>query len=354
MRFLWPELLWLLLLLLPLAVLAYLELLRRRKRTAIRYASLRLVREALGPGRGWRKHVPPLLLLLAVAAAILALARPSATVVLPSDHVTLVLAIDVSLSMRATDVQPNRLAAAQAAAKQFIADLPKHVRVGVVSFAGTANVVQAPTGERERLAEAIDRFELQRATATGSAILVSLATLRPEVGIDIEQELFASDWSHMDPGMAATPIDRARTAKKMPQPVPPGSYDAGAIIMLSDGRRTTGPDPVEVAKLAADLGVRVHTVGFGTREGGEVSGMGGWSFYARLDEEALKAVAKITAAEYFQAASAGELHKVYRDLNTKLGLERKEEEVSALFSGAAAAFALLAALLSLLWFYRRA
>ncbi len=353
MRFLWPELLWLLLLL-PLLALAYLDMLRRKKKAAIRYASLRLIRDALGRGPGVRRHVPPLLFLLAMAAAILALARPSATVVLPAEHATLILAIDVSLSMRATDVLPNRLSAAQAAAKQFIADLPKNVRVGLVTFAGTAAVVQAPTADREQLAAAIDRFELQRATATGSGLLVSLAALLPEAGIDIEPVLFDNEWSHMDPGGAAAPLDRSRAAKKLPKPVPPGSYDSGAIIMLSDGRRTSGPDPVEVAKLAANLGVRVHTVGFGTREGGEVAGMGGWSFYARLDEEALKAVARTTGGEYFQAASAGELGKVYKDLHAKLGLEKKEEEVSALFSGVAAGLVLLAALLSLLWYYRRA
>lgn len=350
MRFLWPELLWLLLLL-PALVLAYLAMLRRKKKAAIRYASLRLVRGALGPRHALRRHVPPLLFLFAMAAAILALARPSATVTLPADYMTLVLAVDVSLSMRATDVEPNRLSAAQAAAKEFIAGLPKNVRVAIVSFAGTATLVQAPTADHDQLVAAIDRFELQRATATGSGLLIALATLRPEVGIDLEPLLFGGEWAHMDPG--AAPIDPRRAAKNMPRPVAPGSYDAGAIIMLSDGRRTSGPDPIEVAKLTADLGVRVHTVGFGSRDGGEVPGMGRWSIYARLDEETLKAVAKMTGGEYFYAATGPELRKVYQDLNAKMGLEKKETEVSALFSGAAAALLVLAALLSLLWFYRR-
>jgi Ca-activated chloride channel family protein len=135
--------------------------------------------------------------------------------------------------------------------------------------------------------------------------------------------------------------------------VPPGTYDAGAIIMLSDGRRTTGPDPIDVAKLAADLGVKVHTVGFGTTGGAEVPGMGGWSFYARFDEQTLKAIARLTGGDYFHAASAEDLRKVYRNLNTKLELEHRESELSALFAAAAAALLAAAGLLSLLWFRMR-
>jgi Ca-activated chloride channel family protein len=353
MRFLWPDLLWLLLGA-PALVAAYLYALRR-KSAAVRYASLLLIREAIGPGQRWRRHMPPLLFLLALLVAIVAMARPSAVFVLPSQQPTIVLAIDVSRSMRATDVEPNRISAAQTAAKSFVDELPKNVRVGIVSFAGTAAVVQTPTESRDDLLTAIDRFQLQRGTATGSGLLVSLALLLPDSGIDLESIVFDSAFSRW--GGGAAPIDRTRkaekTGKKDLAAVAPGSYASGVIIMMSDGRRTTGPDPVQAAKMAADRGVRVYTVGFGTREGATVDS-DGWSFYARLDEEALKAVADITHAEYFHAGTAADLRRVYQNLSSKLAMERKDTEVSAVFSIVAALFAFVAALLSLLWFHRPA
>jgi len=352
MRFLWPDLLWLLFGV-PALVAAYFYAQRRRKKAALRYPSLMLLRDALGRGRGWRRHVPPVLFLLAIAAAILAVARPSALVVLPSEYLSIVLAMDVSRSMQATDVEPNRISAAQSAAKSFVEELPKNVRLGIVSFAGTAAVVQTPTEKRGDMLAAIDRFELQRGTATGSGLLLALSLLFPDDGIDLESAIFGSEFSRT--GGGAAPLERtgraAKAEKKEFRPVAPGSYTSAAIIMLSDGRRTTGPDPLEAARMAADRGVRVYTVGFGTKEGASV-GYEGWSFYARLDEETLKAVAKLTGAEYFHAGTAADLRKIYQGLNAKFALERQETEVSALFSAAAALLLLGAALLSLLWFHR--
>jgi Ca-activated chloride channel family protein len=354
MRFLWPDLLWLLLGV-PALVAAYCYALLRKKKSAIRYASLALVRDAVGPGQRIRRHIPPLLFLLAMTAAIIAVARPTAVFILPSQQQTIVLAIDVSRSMRATDVEPNRITAAQAAAKSFIQDMPKDVRVGIVTFAGTAAVVQTPTDNREDLLAAIDRFQLQRATATGSGLIVALSVLFPEAGIDLESAVFDRSFSRLSG--AAAPIDRPRkdqkAARESAKPVAPGSYASGAIVLLSDGRRTTGPDPVEAAKMAAERGVRVYTVGFGTRAGGPID-FGGWSAYVVLDEEALKAVAHLTGGEYFHAGTAADLRKVYQKLTSKLSLEKKETEVSALLSAAAALLALCAAMLSLAWFHRNA
>jgi len=171
--------LWLLLLA-PALVVLYLWLLHRRKKTAVRFASVALVKQALGKGPGWRRHVPAALLLAAVSVLLLAAARPMARLKLPSQAQTIILAMDVSGSMRATDVKPNRLIAAQEAAKAFVAALPRNVRIGVVSFAGTAAVVQAPTHSREDVVASIDRFQLQRATAIGSGLVLSLATLFPD------------------------------------------------------------------------------------------------------------------------------------------------------------------------------
>jgi Ca-activated chloride channel family protein len=351
MRFLWPDLLWLLLGA-PALVAAYLYALRRKK-AAVQYASLLLVRDALGPAQRWRRHVPPLLFLFALLVAVVAIARPSSVFLLPSQQQTIVLAIDVSRSMLATDVDPNRITAAQAAAKSFIEELPKDIRVGIVTFAGTAAVVQTPTNNRDDLLAAIDRFQLQRATATGSGLLVSLALLLPDSGIDLESIVFDSAFSRWGGGGA--PIDRTRkegkAGKKEVTPVAPGSYTSGVIVMMSDGRRTTGPDPVQAAKMAADRGVRVYTVGFGTREGATVESYG-FSFYARLDEDTLKAVAHITDAEYFYAGTAADLRAVYQKLSSRLAMERKDTEVSALFGALAALLAFVAALLSLLWFHR--
>jgi Ca-activated chloride channel family protein len=344
MNFLWPDFLWLLLAL-PLLVLAYIWLLRRKKKMALRYASLSIVKEALGPGQTIRRHIPPALFLLALAAMLVAAARPQAVVMLPSNQQTIILAMDVSGSMRATDVKPSRLEAAQAAAKSFLADLPRHVKVGIVAFAGSAQVAQLPTTNREDLVTAIDRFQLQRATATGNAIVISLATLFPDAGIDLESLQVGRDRKL---GFA---IDGERKPKKDFTPVAPGSYTSAAIIMLTDGQRTTGVDPMEAAKLAADRGVRVYTVGIGTVDG-ETIGFEGWSMRVRLDEETLKAIANKTNAEYFYAGTGPDLQKVYQALSSRLTVEKKETEVSALFALAAAALALLSAGLSLLWFNR--
>jgi Ca-activated chloride channel family protein len=325
---------------LPLLVLAYLWVLLRKKKLAVKYASLSMVREAIGAGGRIRRHVPPLLFFLALAAMLVAMARPQATITLPTQHETVILAMDISGSMRATDVEPNRLVAAQNAAKQFVNEQPENVRVGVVAFAGTATVAQAPTRNRDDVLAAIDRFQLQRATAIGSAIIVSLATLFPNEGYDVASFSYGAD--------AARKGDKNAPAKKT---APPGSYASAVIILLTDGQRTTGPDTVQAARLAADRGVRIYTVGVGTPEG-KIIGFEGWSMRVRLDEETLKTVADLTRGEYFYAGNAVDLNKVYQSLNAKLVLERKKTEVTALFAAAAALLAVLSAALSLAWFHR--
>lgn len=350
MRFLSPELLWLLLGV-PALVAAYVALQRRKKPAALRYASLDLIKNALGTGNRLRRHLPPLLFLIAIAAMLLAIARPTAVITLPSEQRTVVLAIDVSLSMRASDVEPSRIVAAQEAAKAFIREQPPDVRVGIVSFAGTALLVQAPTQNRDDLIAAIDRLELQRHTAIGSGLIMALATIFPEAGIDLESMIFGSGAGDRRRGIA---IDKAGKSDAKPfTPVPPGSYASAAIILLSDGRRTTGPDPLDAAKMAADRGVRVFTVGLGSAQGG-TAGFEGWSMYMRFDEETLKAVAEATRGSYFSAASAAELRKVYQELNTRFMMEKKETEIGALFTALAALLVVAAATLSLLWFNRLA
>jgi Ca-activated chloride channel homolog len=346
--FLWPEFLWLLLLL-PLLILLYVWLLRRKKKTALRYASLSIVREAMGKGQSFRRHIPPLLFLMSLAAMLVASARPSAVVSLPSQRETIMLAMDVSGSMRATDVLPNRLVASQNAAKAFLAELPRSVRVGIVAFAGTAAVVQPPTLSREDLVTAIDKFQLQRGTAIGNGIVVSLSELFPDAGIDLASMQYGRERTR------GTSIDQAskddKTGKKEFVPVAPGSYTSAAIILLTDGQRTTGVDSLEAAKAAADRGVRVYTVGVGTVDG-ETIGFEGWSMRVKLDEETLKGIARATQAEYFYAGTASDLKKVYETLSSRLAVEKKETEISGLVALLAAALAMLSAGLSLAWFNR--
>ncbi len=349
LNFVWPQLLWLLLAL-PLLVLLYVWLLRRRKQVALRYASLSIVREAMGKGPGWRRHVPPVLLLLAIGLMLLAAARPMATIVLPSQQQTIILAMDVSGSMRAEDVQPNRLVASQNAAKAFLADLPRHVKVGIVAFAGSAQVVQPVTLSREDLVAAIDKFQLQRATAIGSAIVVSLSELFPEQRINLGDLTYSRNTDPFSP--RGRSLDQPRPGTEKPfTPVAPGSYTSAAIILLTDGQRTTGVDTAEAAKMAAERGVRVYTVGVGTVDG-EIIGFEGWSMRVRLDEDSLKEVARATQAEYFYAGTAENLKKVYETLSSRLTVEKKETEISGLLALAASLLALLSAGLSVWWFNR--
>jgi Ca-activated chloride channel homolog len=343
MTFIWPQMLWLLAIV-PALVLAYLLILRRRKSAAVRYASLSVVKAAMGPGAGLRRHVPPALLLAALTLLLLAMARPAAMVTLPSQRQVVLLAMDVSGSMRAADVDPNRIIASQEAAKAFVATQPRSTRIGVVAFAGSAQLVQAPTLDREQIVAAIDRFQLQRGTNIGGGMLVSLQTIFPEAEFDLGPRFFI-------PGPRGAPLGEAAASEEPFAPVEPGSYESAVIVLLTDGQATVGPDPIEVARLAADRGVRVFTVGFGSREGQTV-GFGGMSMRVQLDEETLRQVAEITRGQYFHAGTSLDLDEVYRSLSSRLVMEREQTEITAFFSGAAAVLVVTAGLLSMMWFSR--
>jgi Ca-activated chloride channel family protein len=281
---------------------------------------------------------------------IAAIARPAAVVRLPSQHETVILSMDVSGSMRAKDVEPDRLTAAQAAAKAFVKETPRSTRIGVVAFAGTASLVQAPTHNREDLITAIERFQLQRATAIGSGILVALKAIFPDAEFDLRSSNPRGNRGRFGADAAKPPAGSPAAPPASP-PATPGSYQSAVIILLSDGQPTTGPDPIEAAHMAAERGVRVFTVGIGTPHGEILVGEG-WSMRVRLDEDTLKAIAKLTGGEYFYAGSAPDLKKVYQSLNSRFVMEKKETEVTALFAAAAALAAMISALLSLLWFNR--
>ena len=379
--FLWPSLLWLLLLV-PLMVGLYIWLLQRRKQGVVRYGNMGLLKQAAGPSN-WRRHLPPALLLGALTLLLLAVARPTAMVSLPSHRATVMMAMDVSGSMRAADIKPTRIEASQKAAKQYIKEQPKDVVIGMVAFSSSAFVVQNPTTDRQALDAAIDKFELQRGTAVGNAILVSLQTLFPQENFPISS--FNNGGFGGGGGMGGygggqggyggmsrfgrtaggncgrvaegggnvgRPLGQAGGAPtKAHVPVEPGTYKNGVIILMTDGQTTTGCDPIEAARLASEYGVRVFTIGFGTTRGNDVN-FGGFSMRAQLDEESLKKIADLTKAKYFKASSSEDLKSVYDLLTKQLVVEVKEMEVSSFFAAAAAILMMVAAGLSVAWFGR--
>ena len=352
----WPGLLWLLFLV-PALALAYIWAQRRRRKYAARYASLIVVKDALGKGPGIRRHVPVILFLAGLTVGIVAVSRPSATVTLPSNRGTVILAIDISGSMRAHDIKPSRIEAAKAAAKSFIEKQPRRIRVGLVAFAGTAALVQAPTTVREDLYAAIDRLYPQRATAVGSAILVALNAIfedekRSQSG-DTGQPPGSDPQATGSDPQAQPPADQplAQTPDQPPPPVAPGSYTSAVVVLLTDGQTNTGPDPLDAAQAAADRGVRVFTVGVGTNQG-DVVGAEGRYFRVSLDEDTLKKIAHNTAAAYYKASDESELMRIYNALSVRLVMGKDTLEVTALFAGIALAAFLLGGLLSQLWFNR--
>ncbi len=334
MTFLWARMLWLLLIV-PALVAAYILAQRRRQKYALRYASLSLVKEALGRGPGWRRHVPAILFLTAMTVMIAALARPAAIVVLPSQQGTIILTLDNSGSMRADDVKPSRMEAAKAAAKAFVAKQPKSQRVGVVGFAGTASLVQPPTRDHDAINAAIDRLTLQRATAIGSGILTSLNAILEEYGdrpVSFQPEPFGGE-QQSAPLAQGEPISTA------------------IIVLMSDGQSNTGPPPLEVVEQAASRGIKIYTVGLGSPDGTIIT------FYnramrVRLDEETLKRIAEKTNAAYFRAGTDTDLKEIYENLGSRLVFKPERMEITALFAAVAAFLMLGAGGLSLLWFNR--
>jgi Ca-activated chloride channel homolog len=333
MTFAWPGMLWLLVL---VPVLAALQVLipRRRRKHARRYASFVHVRDALGRAPGFRWHLPKLLFLLGVTAAMVALARPSATIMLPAQHGTVILSLDVSGSMRAKDIKPTRMDAVKDAARTFVRAQPPGVRFGIVAFSGTAFLVQPPTTDKGRVLASIERLQPQMYTAIGSGLLIALDAI---FGKPSEEPLDA-------------PLAQASPDTETP-PVAPGSYTSATIILLSDGQSNQGPDPLDAADKAAERGVRVFTIGVGTREGANV-GFGGFTFHAILDEATLRKIALITGGSYFKASSAEELRSIYHSMGARLELHKENTEITALFVAAALGLFVLMGVLAMAWFNR--
>ena len=341
MTFIWPTALWLLLLL-PLLTAAYVLLLRRKRKALLGYASPAMQSEIISSGPKHRRHITPMLLLISITILIAAVSRPAVILTLPSQRGTVILAMDISGSMRADDVEPNRMAAAERAARAFIKNQPKTVKIGIVAFASSSFVVQAPTLDRESLNSAINRFRTQIGTAVGSGIISSLGAIFEETPIPIE----------LTPSGRYSFLGEIENAKAPTlRPVPPGTFSPAVVVLLTDGQTTHGPDPVQVAQIAADLGVRIYTVGLGTPEG-VLLNFGNFSFHAILDEASLITIAELTEAVYYQAEDEIELLHIYETLSTELVFETEKMELTVILTALAAVLAMVAAGLALAWFGR--
>ncbi|MEZ5660786.1 MAG: VWA domain-containing protein [Burkholderiaceae bacterium] len=358
MTFLWPDLLWLLLLAaLPLALRAWLNRSRRADGDALR--GLARMHTGSPARKRARQRLPLLLMVLALLAMLFSVARPTARMSLPTANEIVVLAIDVSGSMAADDIQPTRLEAAQRAAHSFVASLPSNTRVSIVSFASSASVVLPPTRDRVDIERAIDQLQTQPGTAVGSAILMGLKALYPDIVIDMRTRsprvLSAEDTREpraRERGSALDgDADDLRPAVPESMAVEPGSAQWAAIVLLTDGQTNAGSDPIESARIAAALGVRVFPVGFGTAEG-MVLKRDGWSMRVRLDQETLQEVADITLGELYLADDALDLRQVYDELSLRLTVETREVEITGLVSALALILLLISAGLSLRWFNR--
>jgi Ca-activated chloride channel family protein len=357
MDVLWPGFL-VLLALVPLLIAAYIFVLRRRRRYAVRYSSLSLVRHVL-PRQSWvRRHLPFGLFLIALSSLTVALARPVSVVSVPTGQVTIMLTIDVSRSMCSSDIPPTRIQAAKNAADSFIRRQPANTQIGIVAFAGFAELVQPPTNDQSVLLAAVDSLQTGARTAIGSGILKAIDAI-----------------AEVDKSVAPSITNDGSTIA--PTPVPKGAYAPDIIVVLTDGVSNSGPQPLEAAQQAADRGLRVYTIGFGTANGAEFAfcgggfggggggfgggfggggggfgggfGGGGGGFRRGIDEDTLKQVSAITGGKYYSAESADQLDGVFRSLPTYLITKHQTTEITFAFAALGALMAALAIGLSVLW-----
>jgi Ca-activated chloride channel family protein len=318
MTFATPFLLWGVLLI-PLAALVYVWSQRRRIKYAARFTNLDLLANVVAASPGRRRHLPPVFALAALAALLVALARPEMVVAVPRDQATVVLAMDSSASMTATDVEPTRLDAAKSAASSFLDKLPARFRVGLVSFSSGASVLEEPTEDRDAVSSSLESLEGRVGTAIGDAILSSVQ-LAPE-----------------------------------DDPQAPDSKPLFAVLLLSDGANSAGIDPLEAAQVAKEAGVPVYTIALGTEAGsidlpnefGELQ-----PFPVPPDPETLRQIAEETGGRFFEAPSEADLQAVYEEIGSQVATEDEKRELTAAFAGAGAVFLIVGAGLSLLWFGR--
>lgn len=329
MTFLWPQLLFLLICA-PFLILLYARMQRRRRETAARFNALGFASGGM-TSAGARRHIPAIAFLLGVTVLLTSAARPQAPISLPRLEGTVILTFDVSGSMAADDMEPTRMEAAKAAARAFVEDQPASVLVGVVAFSDGGLSIQSPTNNKEETLATIDRLEPKRGTSLGNGILVSL-------------NLIAT--SHGDPSILQV---SAETDAPTPLTQPQGWYTSSMIVLLSDGENNQNPDPLISAELAADLGVRIYTIGVGSLTGDQIE-VEGFTVHSQLDEMMLRSISAETGGEYYFAADQEDLNRIYDDLKPQLTVRAEEMEVTAIFAGMGLAILMIGGLLSFLWF----
>ncbi|HEX5494624.1 MAG TPA: VWA domain-containing protein [Mycobacteriales bacterium] len=312
--FLAPKWLWLLLAVLALSLL-YVALQLRRKHYAARFTNTELLGSIVPRRPGWRRHVAFGLLVLALASLTTAMAKPTHKVKVPRDRATVVMAVDVSLSMKATDVAPSRIAAAKQAAKEFVKLLPPRINLGLVSFAGTADVLVTPTTNRDAVDSAIDNLQLAESTAIGEAVFSCLSAIQ-----NFQTQL------------------QGKTDQKAPP---------ARVVLMSDGTNTIGRSPNQAVAAAKRANVPVSTIAFGTDEG--TVDINGEQVSVPADKDTLHQIAKDTGGSFHSAATAGQLREVFRDLGSQIGFTREPREVTTWLVGTGLLFAFAATGLSLFW-----
>ncbi len=327
MSFIWPKLL-VTLLLVPLVIWMYLRLARIRRAFQASLGSLELSRATSGSAIAARRRLPPAFQLLGLALLLFGLARPQMTVKVPRIEGTVVLAFDVSNSMAADDFKPTRLEAAKAAARSFVAGQPPTVRIGVVAFGGSGLVLQPPTNDQAAILVAIDRLSPQGGTSLGEGIFASLNAIAGQsMTIEAAQD---------NGGGASLRID---------------DYSSAVAVLLTDGENTEAPDPLEIAQLAADAGVRVYTIGVGSPEGAVLE-VEGFNVLTQLDETALQNIASVTNGTYFKAGGEEALKEIYHNLDLQLTSRGEQMEITALAAGLGALLLAIGGAFSLFWFGR--
>jgi Ca-activated chloride channel family protein len=333
MSFIWPVML-VLLVLVPLFVVSYIVLQRRRQQLVARYGRLGFASGAGARGSGLQRHIPPALFLTGFAILMVALARPQTVVSLPKQEGTVILAFDDSGSMAADDLKPTRMEAAKAAARDFVQRQPLSVQIGVVAFSDSGFTVQIPTNDKDGILAAINRLAPQRGTSLASGILASLNTIAA--------------------GTRQAPLlysDLTPSPTPSPTPVPKGTYTSAVIVLLTDGENNESPDPLAAAQTAADRGVRIYTVGIGSAQGTTLH-INGFTVHTQLDEATLKQISELTGGAYYNAENEQDLLKIYDNLNTQLVIKPQKTEVTSIFAGASILALLIGGVFSLLWFSR--
>ena len=328
MTFVWGYALWFLLLV-PVLVFIYIFLLRRKKRYTVRYSSLDIIKPSLSKGRAIRRHIPAILFLIGLIVVVFALGRPVGTLLTASPKGTVILAIDVSLSMGSIDIKPNRFEAAKSAAKDFISRQPSDVQIGIVSVCGLPTIIQVPTTDRDLLYSAVNYLTLQERTALGDSILTSFDAICAGTGMEY---LY---WS-----------DKISTANSTSANIKPDAV----IILLSDGQSNTGLPPAYVTGEINDLGIPIYTVGIGT-SGSRDHHSWTYRYMETLDELTLVDIADRTNGQYFRAENATALHNIYDKLGRKTFFKSEATELTAEFTALAAVFMIIAGALSLMWFH---